>query len=122
MITTTFSAHPTVDQHTGELINIGVLARHGGQAPEIRYDVIDSAGNPTKTEYIPIPHQTMMHTFFVTENFVVFPVTPLDVSVQRAISVARWWPGTPSGPPSWASCRATAARPTSGGSRPSRGT
>ncbi|MFA5708927.1 carotenoid oxygenase family protein [Mycolicibacterium sp.] len=86
VITTTFSAHPTVDQHTGELINIGVLAPYGGEAPQIRYDVIDSAGNPTRTEFIPIPHQTMMHTFFVTENCVVFPVTPLDVSLQRAIS------------------------------------
>jgi carotenoid cleavage dioxygenase len=82
VVTTTFSAHPKVDCTTGELINIGSMAALG--AAEIRYDVIDTDGNPTKTEYIPVPHAGLMHTFFVTENYVVFPVTPLDISLERA--------------------------------------
>ncbi|WP_162958391.1 carotenoid oxygenase family protein [Nocardia yunnanensis] len=86
VVTTTFSAHPKLDYATGELLNIGSVARRGGTAPEIRYDIIDSEGVPTKTETIPMPHQAMMHTFFVTENYVVFPVTPLDVSLRRAMA------------------------------------
>ncbi|WP_194818223.1 carotenoid oxygenase family protein [Nocardia sp. XZ_19_385] len=84
VITTTFSAHPTVDHGTGELLNIGSLARRSG--PEIRYDIIDFDGHVRRTEFIPVPHQSMMHTFFVTEHYVVFPVTPLDISVQRAVA------------------------------------
>ncbi|MFI6865500.1 carotenoid oxygenase family protein [Nocardia sp. NPDC050406] len=98
VITTTFSAHPKVDHGTGELINIGVIARNKGTEPEIRYDIIDSEGRPTKTEFIPVPHQSMMHTFFVTENHVVFPVTPLDVSITRAIAggpLVAWDPHRP---------------------------
>lgn len=86
VVTTTFSAHPTVDHDNGELVNIGTIARRGGTAAEIRYDIIDFAGQPIKTETIPMPHHSMMHTFFVTENYVVFPVTPLDVSIRRAMS------------------------------------
>jgi carotenoid cleavage dioxygenase-like enzyme len=99
VITTAFSAHPTVDHATGELINFGVLAREQGRAPEIRYDVIDFDGQPIKTETIPVPHQSLMHTFFVTENYVVFPVTPLDISIERALSggpMTAWVPDRPS--------------------------
>ncbi|WP_157534946.1 carotenoid oxygenase family protein [Nocardia inohanensis] len=98
VVTTTFSAHPKVDHRTGELINIGVIARNKGRSPEIRYDIIDFEGRPTKTEVIPVPHQSMMHTFFVTENYVVFPVTPLDVSIRRAMSggpMVAWDPDRP---------------------------
>lgn len=97
VITTTFSAHPKVDTATGELINIGSLAGLNGAA-ELRYDIIDFDGNPTKTELVPLPHAGLMHTFFVTENYVIFPVTPLDVSPERAAkggSLAAWVPDRP---------------------------
>ncbi|MFD6463870.1 carotenoid oxygenase family protein, partial [Streptomyces roseolus] len=98
VITTTFGAHPTVDHATGELINIGSIARRGGTAPELRYDIIDRDGRPIKTETVPVPHQSMLHTFFVTENYVVFPVTPLDISIRRAMSggpLVGWDPERP---------------------------
>ncbi|WP_282780342.1 MULTISPECIES: carotenoid oxygenase family protein [unclassified Nocardia] len=98
VVTTTFGAHPTVDHATGELINIGSIARRGGTAPELRYDIIDSDGTPIVTETVPLPHQSMLHTFFVTENHVVFPVTPLDVSLRRAMAggpMVAWDPDRP---------------------------
>lgn len=98
VVTTTFGAHPTVDHATGELINIGSIARRGGTAPELRYDIIDSGGTPIVTETVPLPHQSMLHTFFVTENHVVFPVTPLDVSLRRAMAggpMVVWDPDRP---------------------------
>ena len=67
-ITSTFSAHPTMDHATGELINIGAII-HGPNGPaELRYDVIDASGKLTKTEFIPVPHMSLMHTFLVTKN------------------------------------------------------
>lgn len=84
VVTTTFSAHPKVDHMTGELVNIGNMVHGPGGPAEIRYDIIDATGKPRKTEIIPMPHMSLMHTFLVTENHVVFPVTPLDQDLERA--------------------------------------
>jgi carotenoid cleavage dioxygenase len=85
LITTTFSAHPKVDWATGEMINFGSMI-HGPMGPkQIRYDRIDRAGGVTQTEIIDVPHHTLMHTFFVTQNWVVFPVMPLDISLERML-------------------------------------
>jgi carotenoid cleavage dioxygenase-like enzyme len=99
LITTTFSAHPTVDHRNGELVNIGNAVHGLGGEAVIRYDVIDFDGNPIKTEFIPVPHMTMMHTFLLTENWVVFPVNPLELSLQRAMQggpMTAWVPDRPS--------------------------
>ncbi len=84
-ITTTFSAHPSVDHATGEMINIGAIINGPTGPAELRYDVIDASGAVTKTEIIPVPHMSLMHTFLVTENYVVFPVLPLDIDMGRAM-------------------------------------
>ena len=84
-ITTTFSAHPKVDHATGELVNIGAMI-HGPAGPcEIRVDTIDATGTPTRSEIVPVPHMTLLHTFFATENWLVFPVLPIDVDLSRAM-------------------------------------
>ncbi|MCV7083207.1 carotenoid oxygenase family protein, partial [Mycolicibacterium insubricum] len=96
LITTTFSAHPKVDYATGELINIGNAVHGLGGDAVIRYDIIDFDGKPVVTELIPVPHMTMMHTFFVTENWVVFPVMPLELSLERVMRggpMTAWVPG-----------------------------
>ena len=84
-ITTTFSAHPKVDHATGELINIGALINGPMGAAELRYDVIRADGSVRKAEIIPMPHMALMHTFLLTENWAVFPVTPIDVDPMRFI-------------------------------------
>jgi carotenoid cleavage dioxygenase-like enzyme len=99
VITSTFSAHPKLDHATGELINIGAMIHGPMGASDLRYDVIDASGQPTKTEIIPLPHMSLMHTFFVTENWVVFPVLPIDVDMKRAMRGAAptaWVRGRPS--------------------------
>ena len=99
VITSTFSAHPKVDLATGELVNIGWAVNGLGGDAVIRYDIIDADGQPTKTEFIPVPHMTMMHTFLLTENWVVFPVMPLEISLQRLLAggpMTAWVPDRPS--------------------------
>lgn len=83
-ITTTFSAHPKVDQFSGEMINMGGMLYGPEGKPQLRYDVINRDGKPTKTEFIDMPHSTLMHTHLVSENWVVFPVMPIDLSPVRA--------------------------------------
>jgi carotenoid cleavage dioxygenase-like enzyme len=82
-ITTTFSAHPKIDHATGEMVNIGAMINGAMGAPEIRYDIITAEGHVRKSEIIPVPHMSLMHTFFLTENWVVFPVIPIDTNLQR---------------------------------------
>jgi len=82
-ITTTFSAHPKIDHLTGELVNIGAMINGPMGAAELRYDVIRADGSVRKAEIIPMPHMALMHTFLLTENWAVFPVTPIDVDPAR---------------------------------------
>ena len=99
IITTTFSAHPKVDYATGELINIGMGVNGPMGAPELRYDIITADGIARKTEIIPVPHMSLMHTFFLTENWVVFPVFPIDTDLGRFMSggpMTAWVNGRPS--------------------------
>lgn len=95
-ITTTFSAHPTVDQNTGELFNLGAMMEGPGGSKMVRYDIVGRDGSLTKSEYFEAPHLAPMHTFFLTENWVVFPVIPIDVSLERAKKggpMTAWMPG-----------------------------
>ena len=97
-ITTTFSAHPKVDYETGELINIGAMINGYMGAPELRYDIITSAGAVRHSAVIPVPHNALIHTFFLTENWVVFPIIPIDTDLQRFMSggpMTAWNTGRP---------------------------
>jgi carotenoid cleavage dioxygenase-like enzyme len=98
-ITTTFSAHPKVDHTTGELINIGAMINGPMGAAELRYDIITAAGEVRKSEIIPVPHMSLMHTFLLTENWVIFPVMPIDTELSRFMQggpMVAWVNGRPS--------------------------
>jgi carotenoid cleavage dioxygenase-like enzyme len=82
-ITTTFSAHPKIDPRTGDLINIGAMINGPMGAAEIRIDTIGADGGVKGTEIVPVPHMALMHTFFLTENWMVFPVIPIDADLGR---------------------------------------
>ena len=97
-ITTTFSAHPKVDYATGELVNIGAMINGYMGAPELRYDIITAAGAVRHSTVIPVPHNALIHTFFLTENWVVFPIIPIDTDLQRYMSggpMTAWNAGRP---------------------------
>ena len=86
VVTSTFSAHPKVDYATGELINTGAAINGMMGAAELRYDIITRDGTPRKTEIIPMPHFSLVHTFFLTENWLVIPFIPIDTDLQRFMS------------------------------------
>ncbi len=83
-ITGTFSAHPKVDHFNGELLNIGAMIQ-GPDGPRIRFDTIAADGTLSRSEFIDVPHMTLMHTFLLTQNYALFPVTPLDFNLGRAM-------------------------------------
>lgn len=79
----TFTAHPHIDFRTGEMITFGAHARGIG-SPHVRYGVIDSTGKVTASAEFEAPYASLMHDFYVTENWVIFPVFPLSINVERA--------------------------------------
>lgn len=97
-IASTFSAHPKIDYATGELVNIGANINGFTGAAELQYTITTSAGVVRHAVNIPIPHLALIHTFFLTENWVVIPVVPLDTDIQRGMRggpMTAWNTGRP---------------------------
>ncbi len=97
-ITTTFSAHPKIDPRTGDLINIGAMINGPMGAAEIRIDTIAADGTVKGTEIVAVPHMALMHTFFLTEHWMVLPVIPIDADLARFMKggpMTAWVNGRP---------------------------
>ena len=82
-VTSTFSAHPKLDHASGELVNIGAMINGVMGQPALRYDIIAADGTVRKTEVIAVPHMALVHTFLLTEHWVVFPIIPIDTDIAR---------------------------------------
>lgn len=82
MTSETFTAHPKVDQATGELIAFGYAAK-GVATPDVAYYVIDRNGQVVHEAWFQAPRAAMIHDFAVTDNYVVFPVSSLGSDIPR---------------------------------------
>lgn len=78
-----FTAHPKIDPHTGEMLFFGYGAPDKLSAG-MSYGVVDSAGKLTRFEHFHTPYASMVHDFAVTEHYLLFPVMPLTASRARA--------------------------------------
>jgi carotenoid cleavage dioxygenase len=83
-----FTAHPKIDPETGELVFFGYSVGDTSTffTDEVAYGVVDKTGKVTRLERFKAPFCSMIHDFFVTKNYVLFPVLPLTGSLQRAMS------------------------------------
>lgn len=83
------TAHPRVDPRTGEMLfyncNTG--------KPELTFHIADKSGHVTKSETIELPYSCMIHDFFVTEDYVVFPISPaiLDDNWEHRGDAHSYW-------------------------------
>ncbi len=84
MIDGPITAHPKFDHASGEMIFFGNQAK-GPFSEFLRLNVADKEGNLITSEMIEAPFPSFAHDFFVTENYVVFPVYPLVFNLERAI-------------------------------------
>jgi len=97
-IASTFSAHPKIDYATGELVNIGANINGWTGEAALQYTITTAEGEVRHAVTIPIPHFALIHTFFLTENWVVIPVVPLDTDIQRGMRggpMTAWNTGRP---------------------------
>lgn len=74
------SAHPHFDSDTGEMFNYAYTP--GSNI--ISYYIFDREGKVTNSELIEGPYSSFMHDFFITKDYVLFPVMPLTFNIERA--------------------------------------
>jgi len=84
-LTTTMSAHPKVDPVTGELLFHAYMAT-GPFSDDMGLYRVNKAGHMIESHVFKAPYAAMVHDFVVTENYIVFPVMPITLNLERAMS------------------------------------
>jgi carotenoid cleavage dioxygenase len=77
-----FTAHPKVDEKTGEMMFFGYNPM---SAPHVQYSLVSKEGELLWTRPIDVPRGIMMHDFAVTEHYTIFMDQPLTFSIERAM-------------------------------------
>lgn len=77
-----FTAHPKVDQKTGEMMTYG----YAFQAPFVSYSVINQDGELVHTTPITIKKPVFMHDFAVSSKYTLFLDFPITLDIERAIA------------------------------------
>lgn len=75
------TAHPKVDPATGDLL---FFAHVFGASRELTFYRADKSGRIVESRKIPMPFPCMMHDFAITESFILFPVFPLTLNMEKA--------------------------------------
>jgi len=78
----THTAHPKADSTTGELVGFGYEAK-GEASPDIYSFTVDKHGRVTEEVWFKAPWACMIHDFWVTDNYVVFPINGLKASLEQ---------------------------------------
>lgn len=81
----TFTAHPKFDPDTGEMLCFAYEA--GGDGADCSVDVVswtlDADGRKTEELWFKAPFAGMIHDCGVSKNYMVLPLTPLKMSMDR---------------------------------------
>ncbi|KAJ9198734.1 hypothetical protein DTO021D3_5692 [Paecilomyces variotii] len=81
----TFTAHPKIDPDTGEMVAFAYEAGGNGQdaSRDIVIWTIDKEGRKTEECWYQAPFCGFIHDCTITKNYVILPLTPLKVSLDR---------------------------------------
>ncbi|MFF4630057.1 carotenoid oxygenase family protein [Streptomyces griseorubiginosus] len=86
----TFTAHPKFDPESGDMFCFGYAAR-GEATPDVAYYVIDPSGKVKHEAWFTSPYPAMIHDMALTENYVIFPVSPLVSDLERIKNGGIYW-------------------------------
>lgn len=110
------SAHPKVDDRTGELL----FFTYSKEAPYMRYGVVDAANDLVHFTDIPLPGPRLPHDMAFTENYAILNDFPLFWD-PKLLQSGVHFPGFHRDMPSrFAVIPAAAAPRRSGGSKPNQ--
>lgn len=76
------TAHPRVDPKTGEMVFFAYFGGFPGE-PKVGLHWVNSAGALTRSEIIDVPYCAMIHDFLITENYIVLPIFPATIDMNR---------------------------------------
>jgi carotenoid cleavage dioxygenase-like enzyme len=76
------TAHPKLDPETGEMWLFANMPG-GGVSAEVVVHAVDATGRLFRSERIETPFPALIHDFAVTQDFVILPVFPVTVSLER---------------------------------------
>ena len=76
MTATTFTAHPKIDPHNGDLIGYAYAAKGEASPTTSPIYTFDKYGKKTREIWFKGPHPGMIHDCGVSENYIVLPHDP----------------------------------------------
>lgn len=82
MTATTFTAHPKIDPVSGDLVGYAYAAK-GEATPDIAYYTFDKQGKKTRELWFQGLHPAMIHDCGLSENYLVLPVIPQVMDLER---------------------------------------
>ena len=86
----TFTAHPRIDDNTGELFFFGYEA--GGLCTDdVAYCIADKNGNLVSEQWFKQPYCSSIHDFVITEKYAIFPIFPTLADLDRLKSGGAHW-------------------------------
>jgi carotenoid cleavage dioxygenase len=86
----TFTAHPRLDDDTGEMHFFGYEAS-GLATRDVAYCIEDKNGDLVHEEWFEAPYCSLMHDFLLTEEHIVFPVWPMTADLDRLKAGGAHW-------------------------------
>ncbi|HEV2608682.1 MAG TPA: carotenoid oxygenase family protein [Noviherbaspirillum sp.] len=84
VISSRFTAHPKPDPETGEL-HFFAYSVGGPGTTEMQYGILDRECRVARLDAFHAPYASMVHDFVATTAHLVFPITPLTSSMDRAM-------------------------------------
>jgi carotenoid cleavage dioxygenase len=86
----TFTAHPRIDNETGEMFFFGYEA--GGLCSlDVAYGIADKDGNLTSEQWFEQPYCSTIHDFVITEKYAIFPIFPTLADLDRLKEGGAHW-------------------------------
>jgi carotenoid cleavage dioxygenase len=79
-----FTAHPKMDPETGEMVWFAYSSGENPLNPYLDYGVTSADGKVVRRDKFKAPYCSMVHDFFVTQNYALFPILPLTGDMERA--------------------------------------
>ncbi len=79
------TAHPRVDPVTGEMVFFAYFGGMPGE-PKVALNWVAKDGTLTRSEILDVPYCSMIHDFLITENYIVLPIFPATVDLDRIMA------------------------------------
>jgi carotenoid cleavage dioxygenase len=86
----TVSAHSKVDPLTGELLVYGYEAKGDGSR-DMMFATVDAHGVLGEEQWFEAPYPAMVHDFAITADYLVFPIFPTIVDIDRMKAGGPHW-------------------------------